>query len=707
MFSKYARLFLALLAVGVLFTPVGAWALGLDDDKASAKGSEQDEALQFFEKEATVFVVSRIAEKASEAPGVVRVWTAKEMSRMGVYTLAELANITSGYGVQNHYNNPGFEVRGLQGGGFENNRVLLMVDGINVTSGRGHRAFITEEMPLFFANSVEMLKGPGSALYGTGAFLGVVNVVSKDLSAPGEKYDVMVSAGDPGFAQRMMANAVIYKGNTKFKVFAGSFTRNNTQLIFEDGLGGGHQSTLQDWEKTQFLNASVEFMDKDSVLDGLRVGGILTQKRGGWGIMWFEVANQGDEVTLENFIPFLQYKKALSESVNLSVTAQQQSHLETGAYTAVGVDQNPAPGASSYWIYARAIKDYEVKAELSWTPEETMSFVLGADYDNRYQDPSENTFDFNTNFGGPNAYGLNNAIGTLGPTEVLSGYVQGKKTFDVLAGLEAIAGVRFDAGTGFQAAWSPRVGLVQKFSDEFALKALYGSALIGPGSLKYAGLNPEFVAQNPSYSLPAVSAETINTFESSLVYHGKQLGLSGTFFYNIINNAINVDSYFNVYGSGPTDNFVYNTTGNITSYGVETEVEYKMGDGKIFGNFTWQQSRAPLATVQQVGIPQIKGSLGVMYDIKDTNTSLAVVGHGVGEIDRAAGVATTGAVIPSYVVVDVNVRQTIAGGLTLEALVKNIADTKYTTPLYSGGLDNNVDYPMPGRNFLVSLSSTF
>src|SRR6185436_16384716 len=192
-----------------------------------------------------------------------------------------------------------------------------------------------------------------------------------------------------------------------------------------------------------------------------------------------------------------------------------------------------------YWIYARAIKDYEVKAELSWALDETSSFILGADYDNRYQDPSKDTFDFNTNFGGPNAYNFNNAYGTLGPTDVLSGYVQGKKTFDVLAGLEAIAGVRYDAGTGFQATWSPRVGLVQKFSDEFALKALYGSALIGPGSLKYAGLNPEFLAQNPGYTLPAVSAETINTFESSLVYHGKQLGLSGTFFYNIINNAIN------------------------------------------------------------------------------------------------------------------------------------------------------------------------
>jgi hypothetical protein len=41
-----------------------------------------------------------------------------------------------------------------------------------------------EVLPLLFAKQVEFLRGPASALYGVGAFSGVINVVAADRGRP-------------------------------------------------------------------------------------------------------------------------------------------------------------------------------------------------------------------------------------------------------------------------------------------------------------------------------------------------------------------------------------------------------------------------------------------------------------------------------------------------------------------------------------------
>src|SRR5437868_232 len=86
-------------------------------------------------------------------------------------------DVTAGYSSYSMYGENVFETRGQKAGAFVNNKHLVLIDGIPVNHGRGNSAIIGENFPLFFANRVEFLKGPASALYGTGAFFGVVNVV--------------------------------------------------------------------------------------------------------------------------------------------------------------------------------------------------------------------------------------------------------------------------------------------------------------------------------------------------------------------------------------------------------------------------------------------------------------------------------------------------------------------------------------------------
>jgi len=88
--------------------------------------AQETEELLFLEIP-SVLVASRMEEKVTEAPGIVKVWTQEEIRRMGIYTLDELAQLTVGYGIEEADGLHGFEVRGLHGNAFDNQKVLLMI----------------------------------------------------------------------------------------------------------------------------------------------------------------------------------------------------------------------------------------------------------------------------------------------------------------------------------------------------------------------------------------------------------------------------------------------------------------------------------------------------------------------------------------------------------------------------------------------------
>ena len=129
-----------------------------------------------------VSVASKQELTRSDSPGFVTVYTEAEIKALGYYTLAELANITPGYtSMYKFIGKQSYTVRGqrVTGDNFDNNKVLVLVDGIPMNHLRNGRAPINEELMLDGVEKVEFLKGPASALYGTGAFFGVINVVMK------------------------------------------------------------------------------------------------------------------------------------------------------------------------------------------------------------------------------------------------------------------------------------------------------------------------------------------------------------------------------------------------------------------------------------------------------------------------------------------------------------------------------------------------
>lgn len=128
-----------------------------------------------------VTIASRIEQTTNESPSSVTVYTRADIQRMGISSLEELLNYVPGVQTARTQHNgpsdsPIFRGRTGQNGGSPG--ILLMLDGRRLNDHVYGTAFGQRLNNLDWIKQVEIIRGPGSTLYGANAFNGVINLVS-------------------------------------------------------------------------------------------------------------------------------------------------------------------------------------------------------------------------------------------------------------------------------------------------------------------------------------------------------------------------------------------------------------------------------------------------------------------------------------------------------------------------------------------------
>lgn len=145
--------------------------------------------------EIKVETASRQLTSLQDAPGIVSVYTHEDIRAFGGFTLFDVLNRIPG--VQSHIA-PGIDRVTVRGG--EPNaslvRVLVLLDGkpLRVDNGNTGTYALFYAFPLEHIERIEVIRGPGSVLYGTYAVEGVINIVTRT-SQPG-KTKASVLVGD-------------------------------------------------------------------------------------------------------------------------------------------------------------------------------------------------------------------------------------------------------------------------------------------------------------------------------------------------------------------------------------------------------------------------------------------------------------------------------------------------------------------------------
>lgn len=148
----------------------------------SAYADDDTSALQGLLEEEVVTSASKSAEQTADAPALSRVISAEDIRRYGITSVDEaLGFLGVGVRTQNGLVDSEVSARGVGFSGDKGNHMLLLVDGHVINDPLFGSASTGPSLgvPLELIDHIEVVLGPGSAVYGSNAVLGVINVVTK------------------------------------------------------------------------------------------------------------------------------------------------------------------------------------------------------------------------------------------------------------------------------------------------------------------------------------------------------------------------------------------------------------------------------------------------------------------------------------------------------------------------------------------------
>ncbi len=285
-------------------------------------------------------------------------------------TIPEALHTVSGI----HFNESNISIRGSSGYNVINvgSRVLLMVDGVPVlTSDLG--AINWDMFPLIEIDHVEVVKGAGSALYGSSAIGGVVNIITRTPSPTGQ-FQIRAIAGfydQPHYDEWQWTDRTLH-----YERIDGSYSRQfgplGIQLNFSRYTTTGYMENneIDQWNGSGKLVWQMSNRSRFDLYAGWNASKM------GWFIQWlsqndpFEVApfNKEDEAKFNTWNLYAQYTLVLSARFGLKFRI---SHLvsQMGSQFTTNDPNAFKPGQGTGW---------EIQAD--WIPVGLHHFTFGNEF---------------------------------------------------------------------------------------------------------------------------------------------------------------------------------------------------------------------------------------------------------------------------------------------------------------------------------------
>lgn len=160
-------------------------AFGLDEPEppapdAASTVASQDEGAPASRRRTVVVTGTRTATSVAEAPVTTQVVGRQEIVETGAQNLAEALEEAPGIQLVRGIGGTGVRLQGL-----DPSYTLVLVDGQRVT-GRVNGVADLTRLPAEDLEQIEIVRGPGSVLYGADALAGTVNLVTRRPTRPHE-----------------------------------------------------------------------------------------------------------------------------------------------------------------------------------------------------------------------------------------------------------------------------------------------------------------------------------------------------------------------------------------------------------------------------------------------------------------------------------------------------------------------------------------
>ncbi len=128
-----------------------------------------------------IVTASKYTQKLSETASSVTVIDKQQIKQFGYRTVGDALRSVPGFFVNNNRSYENVGIRGFDQSSDFNGRMLVMIDGIRINEPIFDSGFVGSELPLDIdlVEQIEVVRGPGSSMYGSNAFLAVINVITR------------------------------------------------------------------------------------------------------------------------------------------------------------------------------------------------------------------------------------------------------------------------------------------------------------------------------------------------------------------------------------------------------------------------------------------------------------------------------------------------------------------------------------------------
>jgi outer membrane receptor for ferrienterochelin and colicins len=663
---------LCFVMLAVIIQPLISFA----QDQAPVQFASVSEESLLFQEIPSVYGASKFEQKVTQAPSSVSIVTSQDIKKNGYRTLADILRSVTGFYVTYDRNYSYIGVRGFGRPGDYNSRVLLLIDGHRTNDNIYNQAAIGTEaiLDVDLIDRVEIIRGPGSSLYGSNAFFGVINVITRrgrDLKGT----EVSGEAGSFNTYKGRLSYGNRYQNGAEAIMSASAYDSKGDRLYYPEfdpanpaadprATNGGY-SDNSDYDRSQNLFSTVAF--GDFTLQGAYVSRTKGIPTGAYGTDYNDVRNK--TVDTRSYAD-LKYEHGLSARTDLTVRLFYDYYQYTGDYLYSGVINKDVSNGT--WAGT------EIK--LITRLQDMQRLIIGAEYQGSFRENQQN---YNID---PYAFGLDD----VRRSRIMAAYLQDEITFSKTLILNA--GVRYDNYSTFGGTTNPRLALIATPAEKSTIKVLYGSAFRAPNDY-------ELYYQSPGTSVanPELKPEKITTTELVLEqYLGDHLRASVLGYYYKIKNLIN-------YGTDPVTGLPqFQNLEEVTAKGSQVELEGKWANGvEARISYTIQRTKDQLT-----GDPLTNSPAQMVKLVLNIPVIKEKIFLGVEEqyIDRRK--TDAGGYAPAFAVTNLTLfSQSLAQRLEASVSVYNLFDKEYGDPV-------TLDFVQPtirqdGRSYRFKLTYAF
>ncbi|HEY5751143.1 MAG TPA: TonB-dependent receptor plug domain-containing protein [Chryseolinea sp.] len=460
MLKKYRCAWLA----GFLLSSLTAFSQDLDSLLNLNAFTEESDLQKILNK--NVAVSSKNGLTTRETPGIITVISSEEIQNSGARDMIDVLRLVPGFDVQQDLQ---FVMGiGLRGSWANEGKVLVMMDGQPFNELLYQTVAIGNRFPVDAVERIEIIRGPGSAIYGGSAEYGVINIITK----AADSLNGVAVYGTGGFhADAVGRTNGGVMASRKTDTFSWDFNAFKGKGIVSDEHQ--HQDLLQDY--------GVQDLSKVTRADPMNLNLGLKYKSLSLRTMYdqFETSDPSTFVSNKNF--FLDLRYAWKASSKLLITPQLKYYNQVPWTYGDRATEEKSFNVMATRALAQvdAVYDFSRKA----------SVTFGGLY---FQDEGKDLLNGGL-FQGNQTLKLNN----------VAFFAQGLFKHRLA---NATLGFRYEKNNRYGAAFVPRIALTKKI-ENFHFKVLYSQAFRAPS------------LQNINIALNGqVKPEKSNVFEVELGY---------------------------------------------------------------------------------------------------------------------------------------------------------------------------------------------